>query len=166
MSTDSVRAVVRVRTLGPAGLNPPQIEVINRLQMLADEGPVDELDVDVWGPSMGTTQDRRNPTETRERVAEFEHWATEQGYTLRPAFQWQSSESAGDTGSQKQEIVTPLITLAIYTENEGALQVVYPHVDGEDVCTIHDGVEALESMADNTDRSGDEQRKQEGVPAE
>lgn len=166
MSADPVRAVVRVRTLGPNGLNPPQIEVIDRLQTLADGGPIDELDIDVWGPSMGSTHDNRDPAGTRERVAEFEQWATEQGYTLRPAFDWRSGEPVDNEESQRREIVTPLITLAVYTESEDDLQAVYPHVDGEDVRTIHDGVDTLESMAGDTDQSGDEQREHVAVPAE
>jgi hypothetical protein len=165
MSADPVHAVVRVRTLGPNGLNPPQIEVIDRLQTLADGGPIDELDIDVWGTSMGTTHDNRDPAGTRERVAEFEQWATEQGYTLRPAFDWRSDESADNGKSQRREIVTPLITLAVYTESGNDLQAMYPHVDGEDVRTIHDGVEALESMAGDTDQSGDEQCEKVTVPA-
>nr|WP_066384709.1 HTH domain-containing protein [Halalkalicoccus paucihalophilus] len=99
-------------------------------------------------------------------MAEFEQWATQQGYTLRPAFDWRSTDSAGDGKSQRREIVTPLITLAVYTEGEDDLQAVYPHVDGEDVRTIHDGVEMLESMAGDTKQSGDEQREQVTVPAE
>lgn len=166
MSADPVRTVVRVRTLGPTGLNPPQIEAIDRLQTLADGSLIDELDIDVWGTSMGTTHDNRNPAGTRERVAEFEQWATEKGYTLRPAFDWRSTEPAGDGESQRREIVTPLITLAIYTASAEDLQAVYPHVEGEDVCTIHDGIKTLESMAGNTEQSGDEQREQATVPAE
>lgn len=166
MSADPVRAVVRVRTLGPNGLNPPQIEVIDRLQTLADGGPIDELDIDVWGTSMGTTQDNRDPGGTRERVAKFEQWATEQGYTLRPAFDWRSGELTGNEESQRREIVTPLITLAVYTVSGNDLQAVYPHIDGEDVRTIHDGVDTLESMAGDTEQSGDKQRKHVTVPAE
>ena len=58
MATEIVRAVVRLRTLGPSGLNPPQIEVIDRLQTLSEdeESPLTDLDVDVWGPSIGITQ--------------------------------------------------------------------------------------------------------------
>lgn len=166
MSADPARAVVRVRTVGPNGLNPPQIEVIDRLQTLADGGLIEELDVDVWGTSMGITHDNRDPAGTRERVAEFEQWATEKGYTLQPAFDWRSTESAGDGESQRREIVTPLVTLAVYGESGNDLQAVYPHVDGEDVWTIHDGVDTLESMAGDTEQSGNEQREQAPVPAE
>lgn len=167
MSENRIRAVVRVRTLGPSGLNPPQIEVIDHLETLAEDGVIAEPDVDVWGMSMGTTQDDRESAETRNRVAEFEQWATEQEYSLQPAFSWRTADSEGDGASQRREIVTPLITLAIYTDTdtEETLQGVYPHLDGENVYTIHEGVEALESLTGDTEQSTDEQREQEVVPA-
>ncbi len=38
----------------------------------------------------------------------------------------------------------PLLCLAVYEAE--TIRAVYPHVNGEDVHTIHDGVDALESM--------------------
>lgn len=73
-ATSPVRAVVRLRTLSPSGLNPPQTEVIDRLQTLSqeEESPIADLGVDIWGASMGITQtDSRDLGDTRERVAEF-----------------------------------------------------------------------------------------------
>jgi hypothetical protein len=166
MNPDAVRTVVRVRTLGPSGLNPPQTEVIDRLQALTEDGPIAELDVNVWGASMGMTQDGWDPVDTREQMAEFEQWATEQGYTLRPAFDWRAGESEGDGEAQRREIVTPLITLAIYSDDEETLQAVYPHVDGEEVRTIHDGVETLESLAGETEQSANKRREHVAVPTE
>lgn len=96
---------------------------------------------------MGVTQtDDRDPVRTREIVAEYKQWADEQGYTLRPAFDWDATEGENDGKGLSGRIVTPLITLAVYTQ-EG-LQEVYPHVDGTEVNTIQDGVGALESMAE------------------
>lgn len=163
MNTDSIHAVLRLRTLGPSGLNPPQTEVIDRLRTLAEDGPIADLDVDVWGPSMGITQTTdRDPEDVRETVAEFRRWATEQGCTLRPAFDWRSAEFEDGREGSDGRIVTPLITLAVY--DEGHLRAVYPHVDGDDVRTIHDGVEALESMAGDDERSEDDQRERRAVP--
>jgi hypothetical protein len=141
LPADSVQVVLRLRTLGSSELNPPQTEVIERLETLTEdeESSVTDLDIDIWGVSMGITQtDDQDPVRIRERVAEFEQWADEQGYTLRPAFEWRPAE-AEDTG--EGEIVTPLIILAVY-EGEH-LQAVYPHVDGNDVCTVSDGVKTL-----------------------
>jgi hypothetical protein len=143
MTKDSVQVVLRLRTLGPAGLNPPQTEIIDRLQTLSEEGLIADLDADVWGV---TRTDERDSIDTRETVAEYKQWADEQGYTLRPAFDWDTTEVENDEEEPSGRIVTPLITLAVYTE-EG-LEEVHPHVDGNDVNTIQDGVGALESMAE------------------
>jgi hypothetical protein len=151
-----------LRTLGPTGLNPPQTEVLDHLQMLTEDGPIDELDVDVWGTSMGITQtEERDPVDTRDTVAEYKQWADAHRYTLRPAFEWRSAESRGERTGQ---IVTPLITLAVYTGDD--LQAVYPHVDDDDeVNTIHDGVEALKSIAEygDAEQSEDENHKRLAV---
>jgi hypothetical protein len=162
MTADSVQAVLRLRTLGPSGLNPPQTAVIDRLQTLTEDGPIADLDIDIWGPSMGITQDDCDPEGARETVAEFKQWADEQGCTLRPAFEWRSAESAADGEGR---IVTPLITLAVYDDSGERLQAVYPHVDGDEVWTIHDGLEALESMAGTRDaeQSGDETNENRAV---
>ena len=160
---EPVRAVLRLRTLGPSGLNPPQIEVIDRLQTLTEgeDGPITELDIDIWGTSMGITQTAgRDPADTRETVAEFKRWADAYGYTLQPAFDWHSGDSA-ETGDG--QIITPLITLAVYNNDGERLQAVYPHVDGNEVHTIHDGVEALESMAGpgDAEQADDEQSERD-----
>jgi hypothetical protein len=148
--------------MGPSGLNPPQIEVVDRLQTLTADGPIADLDIDIWGASMGLTQDDRDPDDTRETVAEFKQWADEQDCRLGPAFEWHSAASADDGEGQRGRIVTPLITLAVY--NEHRLQAVYPHVNGEEVCTIHDGIEALESMGSKAEQSTDEKNERAAVP--
>lgn len=161
MNTDAIRAVVRLRTLGPSGLNPPQIDVIDRLQTLSEDGPIADLDIGMWRPSMGITQiEYRDPADMRDTIAEFRQWADMNGYTLRPAFEWRSIDST-DTG--ERQIVTPLITLALYS-GEG-LQAVYPYVDGNEVNTIHDGIEVLESMGEPEDieQADDEQNDQEDL---
>lgn len=162
MTDDAVRAVLRLRTLGPSGLNPPQTEVVDRLRTLAEKGPIADLDVDVWGGSMGITQtEDRDPDGTRRTVAEYEQWAIERGCTLRPAFERRSGEPTDDE-ARHGRVVTPLITLAVHT-SEG-LQAVYPHVDDGDVRTIHDGIEAIESMERDDERSEDEPHERPTAP--
>lgn len=163
MNVDSIRLVLRLRTLGPSGLNPPQTEVIDRLRELTEDGPIDDLDVDVWGTAMEVTQTAdRDPMGTRETVAEFERWADVHGCTLRPAFDWRSVESE-DAGERRSgRVVTPLITLAVYDEER--LRAVYPHVDDDEVHTIHDGVEALESVARDVEQPVDEHGERRVVP--
>ena len=157
---DSVRAALRLRTLGPSGLNPPQIKVIDRLQTLTENGPIAELDVDVWDAPMDPSEtDIRDPEPTRDTITEFKQWADQHGYTLRPAFNWRSAESANN---ERGQVITPLITLAVYTGEH--LQAVYPHMDGDDVWTIHDGIEVLESMTRDAERSDDENSENPVLP--
>ncbi|MFC7224785.1 HTH domain-containing protein [Halalkalicoccus sp. GCM10025322] len=165
MTTDIVRAVLRLRTLGPSGLNPPQVAVIDRLQTLSEDedGPITHLDVDMWGASMGITQtEDYDPEETRETVAEFKQWADEHDCTLRPAFEYHSAKSEAEGENQNGRLVTPLITLAVYTEED--LQAVYPHVENDEVNTIHDGIEELKSMVRDTEQPEDEQHEKLVAP--
>lgn len=163
MSTDTIRAVLRLRTLSPSGLNPPQIDVIDRLQTLREDedGPITDLDVGMWGPAMGITQiEHRDPGDMHDTVAEFRQWADVNGCTLRPAFEWRSADSETDG---ERQIVTPLITLALYSGK--CLEAVYPHMDGDEVNTIHDGVEVLEAMGEpgDAEQVDDKQNDQENL---
>lgn len=160
-ATGPVRAVLRLRTLGPFELNPPQTEVIDRLRTLTEDDPRVDLDVDVWQPSMGSAwSDDRDPFDGRETVAEFEQWADEQECTLRPAFD-RRSDALDDEEGRGGRIITPLITLALYDEER--LRAVYPHGDGDVIRTIHDGVEALESMLRDAKQSVNEQHESQAV---
>ncbi|MDL5362232.1 HTH domain-containing protein [Halalkalicoccus sp. NIPERK01] len=154
MTTNDARVTLRFRTLGPGGINPVQSRVIDRLQTLGETESVAELDIDVWGPSMGGWSPAdRDPTGTRETVAEFEQWANDHGCTLRPALDRRGAGSGSDDGGTRGgDVVLPLLCLAIYDGE--TLRAVYPHVDGEEVHTIHDGIEVLESLAarDESDR--------------
>lgn len=169
MSADTIRAVVRLRTLGPAGLNPPQTKVLERLQTLTEvtDSAITELDIDIWGGSMGIRQTSdRDLIGERETIVEYIQWADEQGYTLQPGFEWSATDLADTQEGSSGRIVTPLITLAVYSGDR--LQAVYPHghVNDGEVRTIHDGVETLESMAQETEQSDDEQSEKRVVPAQ
>lgn len=139
-----LHAVLRLRTLAPHGINETQIEVVGRLRRLEADGRIADLDVDVWGASMGMihTTDR-GLSGVRETVAEFERWADENDRTLRPAFGRRTVH-----GSEETRAVLPLLCLAVY--RAGELRAVYPHVEDETVHTIHDGLDALESAASRT----------------
>lgn len=142
----AVRAVLRLRSLAPHGINGTQTAIIDRLRRIEADGRIAELDVDVWGGSIGIhrTADQ-DPAGVHETVAEFERWADDHGRTLRPALE--RHEQATDGG----RTVLPLLCLAVY--DAGTVRAVYPHVDGEDVYTIHDGVAMLESATSGGEAS-------------
>lgn len=90
----------------------------------------------------------RNPSDGYEVVTEFERWAADRDCTLRPAFERRSARVPEET-----RLMLPLLCLAVYEAE--AIRAVYPHVNGEDVHTIHDGVDALESMTSRDEGMSD-----------
>lgn len=158
VNSSPVRAVLRLRALAPHGINGTQTGIIDRLQQLEADGRIDELDIGVWGRSIGINRAaERDPSGVRETVFEFEQWANEHGCTLRPAFERRNDHVAGEG-----RVVLPLICLAIYTEE--AVQAVYPHVDGERVYTIHDGVKVLEAMTAGSEGSSVQTKEETAAP--
>lgn len=154
MTLESLRTVLRLRTLVPTGINPVQRDVIDQLQQLQNKGVITELDIDIWGSSMGMTfSGNRDPTGTRQLISEFERWADEHDCTLRPAFAQsgaKSSNSGDEIERQTEYAVLPLLCLAIYGDT--TVQAVYPHMRSDGIRTIHDGVAALDSMRPATDQ--------------
>lgn len=143
----SVRVVLRLRTLAPHGISKTQTEIIDRLQWLEADDRIAELDIDVWGGSIGSNRTAgRDPSHVREMVTEFERWADEHDCTLRPAFERRSTRTTGE-----ERLVLPLLCLAVYDTK--TVQAVYPHVDSGDVYTIHDGVEGLELLLSRSKES-------------
>lgn len=152
MTADSPRVVLRLRTLVPSGISPVQSEIIDQLQKLEAEGIVTELDIDVWGSSMGINAPHDNdPIGTQQLLSEFERWADEHDCTLRPAFGRSNVNSTADGATENGEYtILPLLCLAIH---DGAtIQAIYPHLTPDDVHTIHDGIAALESMRQDRDQ--------------
>lgn len=157
-SHDSCRAVLRLRTLAPYGINGTLEEIIGRLRTLVEHGPLTDLDVDAWGRSVGTVDGTDGP-DVRETVEEFTDWARRNDCSLTPAFEWREAESfLEEERGRGSVVVLPLLCLAVY-DGDGSLEAVYPHRDGEEVATIHDGVEALESL-----RSSSEVAAKQGEP--
>lgn len=156
MSTDpanpgTLRAVLWIRSLAPHGINETQTAVIDRLRRIKTDDRIADLAVAVWGRSMGLSQTVGQDPGVREAVAEFERWATEHDRTLRPAF--------GRHDAGEGRVVLPLLCLAVYEAE--TVRAVYPHVDGEEVRTIQDGVEAPESMT--TEGSSPERNRSTGA---
>lgn len=138
----SIRVVLRLRTLAPHGINKTQTEIIDQLQWFEADDRIAELDIDVWGGSIASNRTAdRDPSRVGEMITEFEQWADEHDCTLRPAFEQRNARTTGE-----ERVVLPLLCLAIYDANSQTVQAVYPHVNGEDVYTIHDGIEELELL--------------------
>ncbi|MDL5360641.1 HTH domain-containing protein [Halalkalicoccus sp. NIPERK01] len=157
-SHESLEAVLRLRTLAPYGIDRTQKEIIDRLRDLVKDGPLTDLDVDAWGASVRATGGN-DVAAVRETVDEFARWAGRNDCSLTPAFEWRATDSFLDEESERGSVVVvlPLLCLAVY--DDGTLEAVYPHRDDDEVHTIHDGVEALESL-----RSSPEAAAKSGEP--
>lgn len=145
MTATMPRAVLRLRTLVPSGINPIQSDVIDQLQELKAEGMITDLDIDTWGSSMGMTNpSNRDSTGTRKLLSEFEQWEDTHSCTLSPAFGCPDTKLSGDDNTEQGTYtILPLLCLAIY--NDTTIQAIYPHRTSEEVRTIYDGIAALEA---------------------
>lgn len=160
MNTNStpVCVVLRLRTLAPHGIGEIQTAIVDRLRRLEADGRIAELDVDVWGTSAGIApRADPDPAGVHETVAEFERWANDHDCTLRPAFERRSARAHGET-----RVVLPLLCLAVYDAE--TVRAVYPHVDGGDAYTIHDGVAMLESTTSGDEASPDSTNEEPMFP--
>lgn len=143
-SHESLETVLRLRTLAPYGIDRTQKEIIDRLRDLVEDGPLTDLDVDAWGASVRATGGN-DVAAVQETVDEFTCWAERNDCSLTPAFEWRATDSFLDEEPESESVVVlPLLCLAVY--DDGKLEAVYPHRDDDEVHTIHDGVEALESL--------------------
>lgn len=78
----------------------------------------------------------------REKIAEFEAWASDHGVSLGAGFRTCTASSmvADDCWT---ELVPPMLCLSVY--EDGELGTVFPHDDGDRVHTVTDGLERLEA---------------------
>lgn len=132
------RAVLRLRTLAPAGSYGFQREIIDRLDRLDERNELDGFETDVWGAQIPVG----SATEQYETYREFESWADRHGVSLAPAFERREIGSlvAEET---HEAIVPPLVCLALY-DRDDEVRAVYPHADGDRIYTVADGVEGID----------------------
>lgn len=114
-------------------------DTIERLEALAESGPVDDLALTAWPEAVALT-DPMDSTEVLDTVDRFEAWADQWNFSIYPPFSVQSrgSEIADRDG---EVLVTPMVTLAVYAE--GALVGVFPHETDAETYRVTDAVDAL-----------------------
>lgn len=121
----------------------PVDEAVKTLRTCEEEGRVDRLLVDVWPDSV-----RLPDPASHDRVVDayrlFREWAEDQGVDLDPAFIRRECRSQF-TGAAWEELITPVICLAVY--REGELVGVYPHTDDGEVVTVGDALAGIETGA-------------------
>ncbi|WP_336002138.1 HTH domain-containing protein [Halorientalis halophila] len=142
---ERVTVDLHVRSLTPRGGPGQQEAVIERLEELVESGHVDEFSLDVWGRqvSLSTAAARTDAgRDVLNRVEAFRDWAAETDRSVDSFFETRRVSSTV-TDENYVALVLPRVTLAEY--RDGDLAYVAPCTDGEDVCTVLDRLDALET---------------------
>ncbi len=136
--TATLTAVCHVRA--PLLLEPVD-EQIETLQACEDEGAVDDLLLRSWPKEVALSEESPYQ-EVIEQFERFEAWADERGVSVRPPFRERSTTSQV-TGKTRERLVTPLLCLEIYAEDE--LLGVFPHTNEatDETYTTDDAIATL-----------------------
>lgn len=115
---------------------------IETLRVCESEGYIDTFVLRSW-PDKVTLREETSPhQEVIDVFKRFERWADNRGVTVRPPFEVRTATSPV-TGKTKKVLVTPLISLALYHDEQ--LVGVFPHSGAEGTYTVPEAVTALQS---------------------
>ena len=119
----------------------PVDQQIETLQACEDEGAVDDLLLRSW-PKEVALSDESPYQEVIEQYERFEAWADERGVSVRPPFRERSTTSQV-TGKTRERLVTPLLCLELYADDE--LLGVFPHTNEatDETYTTDDAIATL-----------------------
>ncbi|WP_408958656.1 HTH domain-containing protein [Natrinema sp. 74] len=136
--TAALTAVCHVRA--PLLLEPVD-EQIETLQVCEDEGAVDELLLRSWPKEVALSEESPYQ-EVIEQYERFEAWANERDVSVRPPFRERSTTSQV-TGTTRERLVTPLLCLELYADDE--LLGVFPHTNEatDETYTTDDAIATL-----------------------
>lgn len=144
----SVHVELRVRRNPSYCVRDVEVETHERLQRLQDQGSIESCSVHLWETIEIAPGERRAEAtaDPREKITEFENWADEHDRTLRPGFQTREVNSIL-TDDTRTKIVPPILCLAVYEGD--SLEAVFPHIEGDRIHTVSDGLERLEAGAED-----------------
>ncbi len=131
-----------VRRGSPVCVRDAQEAARDRLRRLRGHGDIDALAVREWSGAGGGPRVRgvSHAATCHGKMAEFEAWADDHGYTLAPGFQVREVRPMVG-GGVRRKFARPVYCLAVY-EGE-TLEAVYPHSNGGEVHTVGDGLDRL-----------------------
>jgi len=145
----AVTVWVRKRTAsGTAGTD----QLLESLRELEASGAIDNLSVNVWSDQIQCNADKSLPgseREVRNRIEEFQDWASEQGHDLEPAFRWCEKSTLVDEETH-EVVVPPLVCLEIRVGDE--LLAVFPCTSDDGTQTVSNCLEKLRRLEDTTDK--------------
>ncbi|MDQ2052293.1 hypothetical protein RBH26_17610 [Natronolimnohabitans sp. A-GB9] len=136
--TTEITAVCHVRA--PLLLEPVDRQ-IETLQACESEGRIDDLLLRSWPKEIALTENSPYQ-EALESFERFEQWADQRGVSVRPPFK-QRTTTSQVTGKTKELLVTPLLCLELYADDE--LVGVFPHSDEttDETFTTDEAIAAL-----------------------
>lgn len=121
-----------------------QNDVIHQVQLLTDQGVVDEFERHTWARQLSPTAEDTWCQFAREKFDEFTRWAESTDRSLEPAFS-RRMVSNEYIDEHYEVIQFPIISLAVYSED--GLARLAPSVDADGVAyTVDDCLEELESL--------------------
>lgn len=128
----------------PSCVRDVQEAAYERVERLHEAGRIASFSHRSWEP-IEMTPDKTSTehgVRCREKIAEFEAWARDRDVSLGAGFRTctVSSMVADDRWT---ELVPPMLCLSVY--EDGALETVFPHDDGDCVHTVTDGLSGLEA---------------------
>lgn len=149
--SSTFRVDMYVRSLAPSfGVRRQQESVFDRLRSLRESGPVDDINLSVWGDGVcvdGPCAETPACRRLRDRIERFRSWAADCEYLVSLPFDRRSVTSS-IVDEAYEEILTPDICLAVHTD--AGLTLVLPcTVDDETVC-VPDFLDVLEGLAVDT----------------
>jgi hypothetical protein len=149
-----VELYARERLPSPVAGRRERIEA--RLAELSAEEGIASFDVRTW-PKRIPCDGGADP-EVRDRYLAFESWATREDARLTPFFGTRECYSMA-TGERGDWIVLPALCLAVY--EDGSLEAVYPHTEGNTYRSVLSGIQSLadpDSESDSDSESVDPAR--------
>lgn len=136
MNPESITAVCYVRA--PLLLEPVDRQV-ETLQACESEGTVDDLLLRSW-PKEVALDDSTPHQEVLETYDRLTAWADRQGVSVEPPFR-QRTTSSQVTGETTELLVTPLLCLEVYADDE--LIGVFPHSADDETHTTDEAIATL-----------------------
>ena len=133
---DTVTVVCHVRA--PLLLEPVDRQV-ETIQACDSEGAIDELLLRSWPKevSMAASTPHQEVLDTYDR---FTSWADRQGVSVEPPFR-QRTTTSQVTGRTRELLVTPLLCLEVYADDE--LVGVFPHSTADETKTTNEAIAEL-----------------------
>jgi hypothetical protein len=152
-SNKGASAELYVRSLAPRGARDQQERVVAALDRLTDRETFADYTITVCGEYIPAGETETSPefeTQLRNRIADFETWATTNGWSLGPLFERKVVGSLV-TDDTHEVLVVPLMVLAEYEGDR--LRFVTPCETDERYWTVQDRLDALARSGPTTTRT-------------